>query len=119
VDVAAIVLLFLTVVVGMVVLGLWADPVRTRSDRHSVVRASLHISTALGAVALCLVFAVGGTVAIGWLGVVVLVTAIVLGLSTLISSRAAEQRGAADQSPAPVSTGVLAVHGDLRPLPPR
>src|SRR5947209_7634142 len=100
----------------MVVLGLWADPVRTRSDRHSVVLVSLHISAALGAVALWLVFAVGGAVALGWLGLVVLATTIVLGISTLMSSRGAEHRGPTGQSPAPVSTGVLAVHGGLAAL---
>jgi hypothetical protein len=113
VDVAAILVLFLTVMVGMVVLGLWAEPVRTKTDRRSVVLATFHILAALAAVTLWLVFAVGQADVIGWLGLAVLATTILLGASTLISSRAAERSPPLGDSPKPVSPVALIAHGGL------
>jgi hypothetical protein len=110
-DVATILVLFPTVLAWMVVLGAWAEPVRTKTDRQSVVLVGLHIASALVAVTLWLVFAVGRSRFIGWLGMALLATTILLGASTLIRSRRTEQATPLGESPRPVPPAALLVHG--------
>src|SRR6476659_9588511 len=95
----------------MVVLGLGAEPVRTNTDRKSVVLMGFHVGAALVAVTLWLVFAVGEAAIVGWLGLIVVAATIALGISTLLSSRVRERVGPPEASPKPVSTGILVAHG--------
>ena len=74
---------------------------------------SFHLGAAVAAVTVWLVFAVGRSDIVGWIGLAVLSATIVLGVSTLLASRAQERSGPEGGAPPPkpVSAGLLIVHG--------
>jgi hypothetical protein len=101
---------FVTVVTGVIVLAFWSQAARAQQDRRSTALGILHVTVAVTAVALWIVFVIGRADAIGRVSLGLLVTAAVAGVATLVSSRAGE-RTHRDIEAVPMV--VLAVHAVL------
>lgn len=83
---------FVTVVTGVIVLAFWSQAGRAQQDRRSTALGILHVSVAATAVALWVVFVIGRSGAIGRVSLALLAAAVVVGVATLVSSRAGERR---------------------------
>ncbi len=105
----ALVALFATVLTGAAVLALWLEPARARTDRRSTVLGLIHVTAAVTAVFFWIVFAVVQSPTTAWISSSLLAVTVVLGVSTLTSTRARE-RLAADGGPEPVPKPALVIH---------
>ena len=109
--IGAALLMFVTVTLGVVQLGFWSDPLRRRTDRRSHVLGVSHVSLALPAVTVWVIYLIGRDRAVGVAGVGVLATVFVLGVATFFSTSGRDRRTDETQRADAVPGIVLALHG--------
>lgn len=110
-SLAAALLLFLTVTVGVMVLAFWVHPERRRADPRSHRLGAVHVAAALAAVAGWVVYLIGHSDRVGAPVTGALVATGMLGALTLWSTRVGDRRGTYADVPDPVPIAVLALHG--------
>ena len=104
-------LMFVTVTLGAVQLGFWSDPLRRRTDQRSHVLGVIHVSLALPAVAVWVIYLIGRDQVVGVAGVGVLAAVFVLGVATFVSTSGRDRRTEVTQRADAVPGIVLALHG--------
>ena len=106
---AALLGLFLTVLTGVPVLGLWLQPERSATDRRSTALGIVHVAIALTAVTAWVVFVIVQSTTTAGIAGGLIATTVTLGVTTLVSSHAGERR-VRDERAEPVPRPALAVH---------
>jgi hypothetical protein len=111
--VIALLSLFVTVLTGVVVLGLWFGPDKDRRSGQRVSLGIAHAAIAVAGTILWMIFALGRDNEVGLVSIILLAGAVLIGVATVVSThrRAAgphSQAGKADADAVPVP--ILIVH---------
>lgn len=109
--IAATLLLFLTVTLGVMVAGFWSDPKRRTVDRRSHRLGLTHVALGSLAVAAWVIYLVARDAAAGSVAVTLVLATAAVGVSVLLSTRQGDRTAAYTNRPAPVPAGALVLHG--------
>jgi hypothetical protein len=111
-SLAALLVLLVTVLVGLLTLAEFTDPRRMATMPGAVAMVAIHLGLALASAIVWTIFLVTDSAAIGWIGFAVIALTAAAGLTLYLrSSQHAATGGSDAQEMREVSRGLLVVHG--------